>query len=161
MPTTPDRYPGTREEDELQLIGNVGDPATAGGVKFDGSDFRMRDNAGVFNPRTGGSGLTASQHKALKDLIHFINDGPADGWATGSYKETLPAANPFPTSEVWWTSAAKTHKIVSLDTTWTGVNITSEVWKVYDADGSTVLMTATDTIAYSGVFETSRTRAWA
>jgi hypothetical protein len=38
------------------------------------------------------------------------------------------------------------------------VNITQEQWKVYDVDGSTVLATVTDSISYSGVFETSRTR---
>lgn len=101
--------------------------------------------------------LTPTQHQILRQLIHFINDGPAGGFASGAYKETTPTG-PFPTSEIWWESSAKLKKIVSLDTTWTGVKITQEVWKVYDTDGVTVLQTITDAISYSGVFESSRTR---
>jgi hypothetical protein len=106
-----------------------------------------------------GGGITATQHKALRHLIHFIDDGPAEGFASGAYREILPFAGPFPTSYVWWTSAAKTAKIVELSITY-NVNKTpsTEQWKMYDTDGSTVLATVTDAITYSGVFETSRTR---
>jgi hypothetical protein len=101
-------------------------------------------------------------HSALKQLIHFIDDGPTDGWTSGAYKETLPSGNPFPTQEIWWTSSAKTHKIVSLDVTLnSSKRPTSEVWKIYAADGSTVLITLTDSISYTGAFETTRTRTWA
>lgn len=103
-----------------------------------------------------GSGISEAQHKVLRQLIHFIEDGPAEGFASGAYKETAPAG-PFPTSEIWWESSSKLKKIVSLDTTWTGVKITQEVWKVYDESGS-VLVTITDTITYTGIFEASRTR---
>jgi hypothetical protein len=106
----------------------------------------------------GTGALTEAAHRTLRQLIHFIGDGPAEGFASGAYKETLPAGSIFPTSEVWWESASKLKKIVSLDTTWTGVNITAEVWKVYDTDGSTVLATVTDAISYTGIFETDRTR---
>lgn len=103
------------------------------------------------------SGISATQHKILRQLIHFIDDGPAEGFVSGAYKETTPTG-PFPTSEIWWESSSKLKKIVSLDTTWSGAVITQEVWKVYDTDGSTVLVTVTDAISYSGIFETSRTR---
>lgn len=107
-----------------------------------------------------GGGLSAVTHKTLRQLIHFIDDGPAEGFASGSFKEILPAANPFPTSEVWWESSSKLKKILELTTT-RNANQTpaTEEWKMYDTDGSTVLVTLTDTIAYSGVFETTRTRA--
>lgn len=36
----------------------VGDPADEGGVSYDGTAFRMRDNVGVFDPRTGGAPAT-------------------------------------------------------------------------------------------------------
>lgn len=104
-----------------------------------------------------GSGISEAQHKTLRQLIHFIEDGPAEGFASGAYKETTPAG-PFPTSEVWWESGSKLKKIVSLDTTWTGPNITQEVWRIYDVDGSTVLATVTDVVSYTGIFESSRTR---
>lgn len=108
---------------------------------------------------TGGSGLTPDGHKILRQLIHFIDDGPAEGFTSGAYKETLPAANPFPTSVTWWESSSKTKKIVERLITWTGVNPTTDQWKVYDTDGTTVLWIVTDTISYTGPFETSRTRA--
>lgn len=102
-------------------------------------------------------GITEAQHKALRQLIHFIDEGPAESFASGAYKETTPTG-PFPTSEIWWESSSKLKKIVSLDTTWSGAVITQEVWKIYDTDGSTVLATVTDAVSYSGIFETSRTR---
>jgi hypothetical protein len=104
----------------------------------------------------GAAGLTENAHKTLRQLIHFIDDGPAEGFASGAYKETTGTV--FPTAEIWYESVAKAKKIVSLDTTWAGATITQEQWKVYDTDGSTVLATVTDAISYSGVFETSRTR---
>lgn len=158
MPATPDRKPGRLEEDdEVFFVPNPTPPSEAGAFNYNGTSFQMRDATGVFDPRTGGSGLTPAQHEVLRQLIHFIDDGPAEGFPSGSYKETTPSG-PFPTSEIWWESSAKLKKIVSLDTTWTGATITQEVWKIYDTDGSTVLATVTDVIAYSGVFEATRTR---
>jgi len=108
-----------------------------------------------------GSGITAAQHNALRQLIHFIDDGPTDGFASGAYKETTPFGNPFPTSEIWYVDDTKEDKIIELTIT-RNANQTpaTEVWKMYDVDGSTVLVTLTDIIAYSGVFETTRTRTW-
>lgn len=159
MGRTPQRFPGQLiEEDSIFFEDRGTDPEEVGAVWRKGDDFYAHDGVGKFNLRTGGSGITEAQHKALRDLIHFINDGPADGWASGAYKEVVGTV--FPTSEVWWTSSGKTHKIVSLDTTWTGAVPTQEVWKIYDSDGSTVLVTVTDVISYTGIFETHRTRTW-
>jgi hypothetical protein len=159
VPQTPDRNPGPLEElVEIRLGNNPVDPSRPGAFDYDGASFRFRDAAGVFDPRTGGSGLTAEQHKVLRQLIHFIDDGPAEGFPSGCYKETLPAGNPFPTSEIWYESNAKLKKIVSLSTTWVAAKITQEVWEIYDTDGATVLWRITDAITYSGVFETSKTR---
>lgn len=105
---------------------------------------------------TGGTGITEETHKALRQLIHFIDGGPAEGFATGAYREVTGTA--FPTAVIWWTSAAKTLKIVEKLLTYTGAFPTTIVWKVYSAAG-VVLATVTDTISYSGAFETSRTRA--
>jgi len=99
-------------------------------------------------------------HKALRHLIHFIDDGPACGFASGAYKEILPAGNPFPTQAIWWESAAKLKKIVEFNVTRdVQKKPTTEEWKMYATDGSTVLCTVTDTITYSGVSEDTRTRA--
>jgi len=106
---------------------------------------------------SGGGGLTQAQHKALRDLIHFIDDGPADGFASGAYKEI--SGVPLSSSEIWYTSAAKTDKIVELIITRDSAKKpTTEEWKMYDADGSTVVATVSDAISYSGAFEISRTR---
>jgi hypothetical protein len=108
----------------------------------------------------GGTGVTESAHKTLRQLIHFIEEGPAEGFASGAYSETLPSASPFPTSQTWYTSSAKTHKIVDETVTYnSNRTIATDQWRIYDTDGSTVLATVTDTVSYSGIFETSRTRS--
>jgi hypothetical protein len=107
----------------------------------------------------GTGGLTPDSHKVLRQLIHFIEEGPAEGFVSGAYKETLPSGNPFPTSIIWWESSSKLKKIVERLVTWTGASPTTDQWKIYDTDGTTVLWVVTDTISYSGPFETTRTRA--
>jgi len=103
--------------------------------------------------------LGVEEHPPLRDLIHFIDSGPAIGFASGAFKETLPTGSPFPTSETWYEDGNKTQKIVELTITRdTGQKPVTEEWKMYDVDGSTVLETVTDSISYSGPFETSRTR---
>lgn len=109
-----------------------------------------------------GAGVSEATHKALRDLIHFLDDGPVDGFASGSYKEMTPAADPFPTAEIWYDDNTKVKKLVELAITRNANKTPSvEVWKMYDSDGSTVLVTVTDAIVYSGVFEITRTRTWA
>lgn len=132
------------------------DPSVVGGLTLNSGVIKARDATGVFNVRTGGSGLTAEQHEVLRQLIHFIDNGPTSGFASGAYRENVGGV--FPTSITWWTSAAKTHKIVEKLLTYTGAFPTTIQWKMYDTDGSTVLATVTDTITYSGAYETSRTR---
>jgi hypothetical protein len=127
----------------------------------DGDDLEFRDKNNT-TPLTlsdlvaGAGGLTVEGHKVLRQLIHFIEDGPAEGFTSGAYREITGTA--FPTAIVWWESSSKLKKIVERLLTWTGVNLTTDKWKVYDTDGSTVLWTVSDAISYSGVFETSRTR---
>lgn len=102
-----------------------------------------------------GSGITAATHKTLLQLIHFIDEGPAEGFTTGATKTTTGTV--FPTQNLW--KRADATKLVEQNITWTGVTPTTIQWKMYDTDGVTVLATVTDTITYSGVFEASRTRA--
>jgi hypothetical protein len=105
--------------------------------------------------------VTANQHRVLRHLIHFIGEGPADGFVSGAYKETIGGA--FPTSIIWWESSGKTKKIVEKTITRSGgvatrIKPTPIIWKVYDTDGTTILGTVEDNITYSGVFENTRTR---
>jgi hypothetical protein len=158
MGLTPDRAPGPSEEEELQLEDQgVGvTPSVVGAIIQADGVVLIRDAVGTFDAR-GGTGITEAQHRALRQLIHFVDDGPAEGFASGAHRETLPTG-PFPTSMIWWESSGKAKRIVSLEVTYTGAFPTTEVWKVYDVDGSTVLATVTDAIVYTGAFETSRTR---
>lgn len=103
-----------------------------------------------------GGGISADQHKTLRQLIHFIDNGPAEGFTPGAYRETTGTV--FPTVIIWWESSSKLKKIVEKLITYTGAFPTTIAWNVYDVDGSTMLATVSDLISYSGPFETSRTR---
>lgn len=156
MGQTPDRRPGPSDEEGIYLEQGAVVPTVNGEFRYvAGVGFRFYEEGS--EKGLTGSGISEAQHRTLRQLIHFIEDGPAEGFASGAYKETTPAG-PFPTLEVWYEDVSKAKKIVSLATTWSGVNITQEVWDIYDTDGSTSLVTITDAVSYSGVFETSRTR---
>ncbi len=153
MPLTPDRRPGPSDEEGLNL-----EPASAPTVNGQlryvaGIGFRFFEE-GVEKGLTG-SGLSAAQHKSLLQLIHFIDEGPAEGFTTGATKTVTGTV--FPTQELW--KRADNTKLVEKNITWTGPLPTTIEWKMYDVDGTTVLATVTDTISYSGVFETGRTRS--
>jgi hypothetical protein len=155
MPVTPDRFPGSREEDEIIFEENSSDPGDVGAIRYVSGGFRAKDGIGVFDLRSGG-GITEAQHSILRQLIHFIDNGPAEGFASGAYREMVGTV--FPTAIIWWESSAKLKKIVEKLLTWTGATPTTIVWKVYAADGVAVLATVTDAISYSGPFEVSRVR---
>jgi hypothetical protein len=104
----------------------------------------------------GSIGISRQQHKALRQLIHFIDNGPAEGFASGAYRETTGTT--FPTAVIWYDSAGPgKRKIVEKTIAWTGPFPTTITWKIYDSS-EVLLATVTDAIAYSGPFETSRTR---
>lgn len=131
-------------------------------ISRDGDDMTFKDTNNS-TPVTlseliaGTGGLTEEGHKILRQLIHFIDDGPAEGFASGAYKEVTGTV--FPTAIVWYDKEDEEtrKKIVERLITWTGANATQDQWKVYDASDSLVA-TVTDAISYSGVFETHRTR---
>lgn len=129
-------------------------------ISRDGNDLTFLDKNNTEKTLTelvaGAGGLTEEGHKILRQLIHFIDNGPAEGFTSGAYRETTGTV--FPTQILWWESSSKLKKIVEKNITWTGANPTTIEWKIYDTDGSTVLATVSDAISYSGVFETSRTR---
>ena len=154
-------------EDGLQaagfFLGENGKPAgdeLVGGYR-EGDELLLFD---ILNPlgkplsTLAGGGMTPVEHAALRQAIHFIDNGPGSGFASGAFRETTGA--PFSSSIIWYTSAAKTDKIVELTITRNAnKSIASKAWQIYDTDGSTVLATITDTITRSGIFETSRSRA--
>ena len=102
----------------------------------------------------GGGGGAGNDYAAM-----LADSGPVNApYVSGAYR--VETGGVFPSAVTWWTSNAMTMKIVSKTITRDGSqNPTVEVWQFYDpADGTTVLKTVTDTISYSGVIETSRTR---
>lgn len=114
----------------------------------------------------GGSGpsdgMTPIEHETLRQLIHLADGvgGPMEGLlANSAYREVLPQANPFPTNVNWWTSAAKVAKFVDKSIAYNdNKNPITIQWRVYGTDGVTILATVTDSISYSGLYETTRTR---
>lgn len=119
----------------------------------------VRDTAssvgGAYATVAGAGAVTPATHKTLLQLIHFIDNGPALGFATGAARTTTGTTLP---SQILWRRADAT-KLVEKNITYTGVLPTTIEWKMYDDTGAVVLETVTDVITYSGVFEIGRTRA--
>lgn len=155
MPRTPDRFPGEREEEGVLFDTTSASPPTVEGeVKYVQSIGLQ-----VLESGTVQKVLTSEAHPKLRQLVHLADSGPWDSFWSGAYRETLPAADPFPTSIIWWEDSGKTKKVVQKLITYSvGKLPTSIQWSVFDVDGTTVISQATDTISYSAVFETSRTR---
>lgn len=107
----------------------------------------------------GGGGSLEPAHKTLRDLIHFIDEGPGDGFASGAFKEVLPNGSPFPTSITWYLDVAKTKKLVEKFVTYNSSHFPISIhWNMYDYDGVTLIHTVIDTITYTTAFESTRTR---
>jgi len=117
--------------------------------------------AGIINGLSvegGGSGITTSQHEVLRQLIHFIDEGPGDGFVSGAYKVILN--QPFPTNITWYTDNTTLYKIIEKLITYNGSHIPTIItWNVYNTDGITVAHSLTDTINYTNNIEISRTRS--
>lgn len=155
MPLTPDRKPGVGDQEGVDFEVATTLAAAEGEVRYNSGRFSFYDSVGEYDPR-----FTRPEHNALRQLIHFIDDGPTDGFASGAFKETSYSSGVFPSSMVWYEDATKAKKIVQLVVLYTGVVPTTETWTIYDTDGVTPLVTLTDSITYSGVFEQTRTRTW-
>lgn len=107
----------------------------------------------------GGGGSLEPAHKTLRDLIHFIDEGPGDGFASGAFKEILPTGSPFPTSIIWYLDIAKTKKLVEKFVTYNSSHFPIQIqWNMYDYDGVTLIHTIIDDFTYSSAFESSRVR---
>lgn len=82
--------------------------------------------------------------------------GPFDDFAT-PYRQIVGGV--FPSAVVWWTDSSMTTKILEKLIVRDGNQSPTTITQIlYASDGVTVLKTAVDTLSYSGVFETSRTR---
>lgn len=155
MARTPDRSPG-EEDEEGTIYENLSpgnDPPLLGGVRMVDGSFRMRDAAGVFDPRT----LTDTEYSALVSGFAGISCGPWSINLTNAYFECTPI--PFSTQCIWWTDNTKTKKILQKLILAGGAMFPTQIqWSLYAVDGTTVIRQAVDAINYSGAFETDRTR---
>lgn len=130
-----------------------------------GNDMTFKDgnnpSGTTLSAMLAGGGITALQHETLLQLIHLADGvgGPMEGFASGAYRETLPAADPFPTQITWYTDNTKAKKIIVKSITY-NTNKTPSVisYTVYLSDGVTAGATVSDSISYSSVFEINRTR---
>lgn len=159
------------ETDEIVLgetasvLTGTSDPSTANVQRPQGSLYlRQTGEAWVktgsisnqWTKLEAGSGITAAEHEDILQLIHFIDEGPANGFTSGATKTVTGTV--FPTEELW--KRQDTTALVRKSITWTNAVPTQIQWKLYDTDGTTVLATVTDTISYtSNIFESSRSRA--
>jgi hypothetical protein len=131
MPRTPDRKPGPLQEyQEFQLKTPAGSvPSLDGGIVYDPTlgSFQFQDATGVFDPRTGGGGLTPASHKVLDQLVHNI--------AETSYLE-ITRTNGQVTDVVYWTDASKTTKVRETNITRASGLVSQVVIKQYDGTGT-------------------------
>lgn len=103
-----------------------------------------------------GGGLDAATHQTLRQLIHFIDNGPGAGFPSGAYKETL--GFPFPTGYIWWESSAKVNKIFEKLLTLASTKVpTGITYAVYT--GGVLAAAVSDKITYTGIYELSRIRS--
>jgi len=109
---------------------------------------------------TGAQGVTGptAPHETLRQLIHFIDEGPGHGFPSGAYKVVYGL--PFPTGVTWFENTAQTEKLVEKIIVYgTGQRPSTITWNIYAADGTTIVQTMTDTLSYTGAFETTRLRS--
>lgn len=111
-------------------------------------------------PNVNTSGLTASQHTNLRQLIHLADGvgGPFDGFLSGAFR--VQDASILPSTITWYVDDTMSKKIVQKNITYqNNINPSSIEWIVYDIDGISILADVVDTIYYNGMFETHRVRS--
>ena len=126
---------------------------------FDFNIFRLDITIPSSSSSNSGGGLTPFEHETLRQLIHFIDEGPGDGFASGAIKKTRPLGSILPTSIIWYLDSSLTTKLVEKTIVWAGIVPATITWKVYNVDGVTVAHTVSDSITYvNTIFEDTRVR---
>jgi hypothetical protein len=149
MARTPDRFPGARQEEELQLTDEGVDPSAVGALSQNSGALLGKDNIGVFNLRSG-TGISEGSHRGLDQLVHEIAETSFDEFNyTGNQVDDI----------ITWTTAGKTQKIREQIFTYSSNKISVIVTKQYDGVGVLIVgETLTETFAYSGSKVASITR---
>jgi hypothetical protein len=153
MVRTKDSFSGVREDEEgIDFIESSSLASVEGELRYHNTGrFSFYDSTGEFDPRSGGGGLSESQHEGLDRLTHNINES--------SYDEYITSGNKI-TDVITWTDSGKTLKIREINLTYTGSKVTQAVTIQYNGSGTEVER-LTEVPAYSGNTITSITRTYA
>lgn len=103
--------------------------------------------------------LDILEHPNIRQLIHFIEDGPGEGFADGPFTATTTGTL-YPTLREWKNTSAELIASKAWDrSTGSSTNLKPSpiTYKVYNEDGVTGIQ-AVDVLTYQGIYETSRTR---
>jgi len=101
--------------------------------------------------------FSSASHAGMRQMIHLAADGPYESFGPTAVCDTGPP--PFPTASIWYTDPTRTAKIIETFVTYNpNKTIATVLNHVYDEDGLTIISSSLDSITYSGVFETTRTR---
>lgn len=135
MTKTPDRFPGSREETELLLRDQGSDPIDAGAARYNSGDFRMKDQYGVFNPRTQGAG---TGQRIIQ--VALTGDGQAKYQSITSANWEVLGYMVFPGTTVWGTDGTNCAGFVAWMITpdASGIDL-----RLYDATNGNVIATVT------------------
>jgi hypothetical protein len=151
MPRTPDRFPGTREDEALIIEDTTTQPAVLGEFRHDAGSLYAKDSVGVFNLRSG-SGITEPQHEDLNTLTHWI--------AENAFHELTRTGNKV-TNYTIWTDSGKTTKVREVVLAFTGNLLNQADIIQYDGAGTESNRVVVDTMNYTGSslddFETTKT----
>lgn len=162
---TVDHRSGTAYRDTEFQVASTGTGTVVsgqGGIRYNGSAFQMLDAKGQYDPRTAAKNAAVTAHTTVYDLPHVLaGSGPV---LQGAYKTQTFYNGAFLNTETWWTSTAQKVKLSEHSFTYTTsnyINPSTESWTLYDGTtANAVVHRIVDTISYSGIVETGRTRSY-
>jgi hypothetical protein len=126
---TPDRFPGARQEEELQLTDESADPSVVGAITHNAGVLKGKDSIGVFDLRSG-TGISAAAHRTLDQLPHKI--------AEDSHTQVTRVAGQV-TNVTVWTDSGETVKIRETAITRAAGKVTQIVVTQYDGAGAAIV----------------------
>jgi hypothetical protein len=126
MGKTPDRFPGTREEDEVQLVPGATSPSTNGAFSYKtGVGFEFYEEGSI--KTLFGTGITEGSHENLDTLVHNLSED--------SYEEVVYSSGKV-SNVINWTDSGKTTKIREVALTRTSGKVSQIDLIQYDVSGS-------------------------
>ena len=136
MTGTPDRFPGTREETELLLRAQASDPTDNGASRYvTPGDFAMRDQYGVFNPRSQGQG---SGQRIIQ--VSLTGDGQAKYQSITQSTWEVLGYMAFPGTAIWGTDGTNCAGFVAWMIT---PDVSGIDLRMYDVTNGNIVATVT------------------